>query len=82
MNVTKLLNSVGMLIGDTDTSQPGPYGVFITNHQLNTKPVRDREPEDRLLIVYHRHYVNSGFSSKEWNKIEGELRKDILGGYL
>lgn len=75
MQKTDLLSHAAQLIMSTDTTQPGPYGLFVTNGQLHCKPLMLRCRDDIFLMRYTKTEAKSGFLSSEWDRIAGVLRR-------
>jgi len=69
-----------LIIFDSNTAT-GACGLFVKNKMLYCKPLRDRQPKDRLVRHFTKKDQEDGFSSSTWKHLKSQivrLQKDGL----
>jgi len=74
MTTTEQLQIVAAMIAHSDTSQPGMFGVYVTDKQLHCSPISQHKPNDLLIVAYSRWIVLKGGTSDFWDLLELKIR--------
>lgn len=75
MVVTELLGTAARLILLSEKKEPGPYGLFVTDKQLDFKPLRYRGPSDIFIFRINKSETKKGLRASEWGHLQRILRR-------
>lgn len=70
----ELATAATLIIFDSDTAY-GPCGLFVKNKRLYTKPIRDRNHNDRLVRRFTKQDQKDGFSWSTWRHLKAQIVK-------
>lgn len=75
MLVTDLLGNAARLIMLSEKKEPGPYGLFVTDKELDFKPLRMRRRGDIFIFRLNKSEAKSGLRASEWGHLQRILRR-------